>query len=360
MGSCYKTSDERKKKYKNLKIECYSFFIINENPLKLINLKSHPQSLSTKENNFIYNQMEKCVCKIVCQKGFGTGFFCNIPIPNTYLYLPVLITNNHVLGEKDISSDKYIKISINDELDKHELYMSDRLAYTSKKYDVTIIELKKEDNLKIYGYEIDYYAYNQPHNYFEQLAVYMVHYPLSIKVSKSIGSIRVIESNYNIKHTCSTKSGSSGGPIINLNTFKLIGVHKGSSLNQEFNFGTFIKGPIEELFGSYNNIFNKPIYSSFLKNIDFKMIKETENEIKLNYDRYINFTSLDQKINLSILCSGNSIFANIENILYNICPKYKNSNCYFLCNGIQLNRFKTINENQIREEGYVIMVIHED
>ena len=350
------------KKYKHLKIEYFSFFYINEKSLKFNISKNHPQSLSVIENNYIYRQMEYCVCKIIiAEKNFGTGFFCNIPIPNCDRYLPVLITNNHVLGEKEISPDKNatINISVNDELKKYQLYMADRLTYTSKKLDVTIIELKIEDNLNIYGYEID--DYNQPNKYFEQLPVYMVHYPLSMRVCKSIGSIRIIDKNYNIKHTCSTQEGSSGGPIINLNTFKLIGVHKGKSKNQDINLGTFIKGPIEEFFATNKNIiFSRNITHCFLKIIDFNIIKDNQNETKLNYDRFIKFMSTDHLISVSILCSGFSIFANIENILYKLYPEYKHLNCFFLCNGNKINRFKTINENKISEEGYVVICIYDD
>ena len=46
-------------------------------------------------------------------------------------------------------------------------------------------------------------------------------------------------------HKCSTEYGSSGGPIILLNTFKAIGAHKGSSkYNFDFNLGTLLKYPI--------------------------------------------------------------------------------------------------------------------
>lgn len=34
-------------------------------------------------------------------EGHGTGFFCRIPFPDINHLLQVLITNNHVLGEKD-------------------------------------------------------------------------------------------------------------------------------------------------------------------------------------------------------------------------------------------------------------------
>jgi hypothetical protein len=59
--------------------------------------------------------MEKCVCKIYLGNGkigTGTGFFCEIPFHNKFL--PVLITNNHILDENDTKTGKIIKLSIYD------------------------------------------------------------------------------------------------------------------------------------------------------------------------------------------------------------------------------------------------------
>ena len=54
--------------------------------------------------------MKTSVCKIH-GKNNGTGFFTKITYKNQLL--PVLITNNHILGENDILPDKIITFSIN-------------------------------------------------------------------------------------------------------------------------------------------------------------------------------------------------------------------------------------------------------
>ena len=63
----------------------------------------------------------------------------------------------------------------------------------------------------------------------------------------SPGAIKKISlDSYNIEHYCPSEKGSSGSPIINLINYKVIGIHKGSKENSNFNLGTLIKEPIKE------------------------------------------------------------------------------------------------------------------
>ena len=70
----------------------------------------------------------------------------------------------------------------------------------------------------------------------------------------------------------------------------------------------------------------------------------------------INFTSSDQKINYSLPCAGNNIFAEIEEKLYKEYPEYRETNNYFLQKGQTILRFKTLNENKIKP-GFPIILI---
>ena len=56
--------------------------------------------------------MEKCICKIYQNGKKGTGFFCQIPFPDKNNLLYVLITNNHILNQKDIEDNKIIKLTM--------------------------------------------------------------------------------------------------------------------------------------------------------------------------------------------------------------------------------------------------------
>ena len=97
----------------------------------------------------IFQQINKSICKIICKKGHGSGFFSTIPFPDELNTLKVLITNNHVLGENDIKVGSKINIFINDEKIRKTIVIDEkRKTYTSQKYDITIIELKKDDPFK--------------------------------------------------------------------------------------------------------------------------------------------------------------------------------------------------------------------
>ena len=51
----------------------------------------------------------------------------------------------------------------------------------------------------------------------------------------------------------STEPGMSGSPIINLNTYKVIGVHKGANKNKTINYGTFLREPIKQFYLKIKN-----------------------------------------------------------------------------------------------------------
>ena len=93
----------------------------------------------------------------------------------------------------------------------------------------------------------------------------MIHYPKGNNVEYSTGKIKNISlDNYTLQHFCESDIGSSGSPIINLNNFKVLGIHKGSKEGANFNLGTFLKGPIE-IFLEKNE---KNIYNKLSKNVN--------------------------------------------------------------------------------------------
>ena len=61
----------------------------------------------------------------------------------------------------------------------------------------------------------------------------------------------------------------------------------------------------------------------------------------------VYFTSLDQTINYPITCLNSNVFAEIEEKLYLEYPNYRETNNYFLFEGNQILRFKTIKDNKI-------------
>ena len=76
----------------------------------------------------------------------GIAFFCLIPFPYKYNLLPILITNYRVI--KDSIFKKKITFFLEDKNYEIELEY-DRKVYLSEKYDITIIEIRKEDGLDV-------------------------------------------------------------------------------------------------------------------------------------------------------------------------------------------------------------------
>ena len=221
-------------------------------------------SLDDNQLDKIKFQKKRCICKInVDDKKKGTGFFCKIPFPDRFNYLPVFITCNHVLDKDCIKQGKIINFTLDDDkIAKSITIKEPRKFYTSiqKEKDITIIEIKlKEDNIEANSFlEVDENIYNDDltNTYIkEKKTVYLIHYEDGKVKKQSLGLIKNIATDqFNIKHNCTTKGGSSGGPIINLENLKVMGIHKGADKNKSLNCGTLLKIPIDE--------FNKLNYDS--------------------------------------------------------------------------------------------------
>ena len=230
-------------------------------------------------------KLENQICKIDCSDGgHGTGFFCNIPYKwNTNLKM--LITNNHVLNNKDISIGQKVRFSINNEMIHYEIEIDEtRIKYTNEEYDITMIEIKEKDKLdKKSFFDIDNQIFEEnPNKAFQNMQIFLLHYPKGNKMEYSIGLIKNIkDNNYTIQHLCDSSGGSSGGPIINFIKFQVLGIHIGGAKGGfNFNLGTLLKEPIEK--------FNKEIGNNnfIMENNDFekedtKEIKNNKSEIKI-------------------------------------------------------------------------------
>ena len=208
-------------------------------------LENMPKSIPCDALEIIISKLKTNVCKIECNDGgWGTGFFCNIPIGWKNI-IKVLMTNNHVLKNNDIIIGKKIKFSINNDKKYYVIEIDkSRKIYTNEEYDITIIELKENDNIdKNSFFDIDNIIFNENSNeIFKNKQIYLLHYPKGKQMEYSVGLIKNIN-NYTIEHLCDTNYGSSGSPIINSINFQIIGIHKGAGLENN-NIGTFLKIPI--------------------------------------------------------------------------------------------------------------------
>ena len=219
----------------------------------------YPNLISYECTKKILEQMEKNVCKIKIGQKQGTGLICKIPFPDKNNMLSVFITNNHIINKDFLYKDgAKIQINIRDNLDSKEINLNERMKYTNEEYNTTIIEIKESDDIKNY-LELDEILINDilnnKNNNKELIdkTIYLMQYPEG-ELSVSFGILHDIyeEKKYNFIHKCSTRGGSSGSPILNLNN-KLIGIHK-EGIHNKYNIGTFLNYPIKEFISlNYNN-----------------------------------------------------------------------------------------------------------
>ena len=114
-------------------------------------LRGYPNIISYECTKKIMEQMVKNICKIKIGEEQGTGFFCKIPFPDINNMLSVFITNNHIINDKILyENNSKININIEEENEIKEINLNNRIKYTNKEYDITIIEIKENDNIKNY------------------------------------------------------------------------------------------------------------------------------------------------------------------------------------------------------------------
>ena len=221
----------------------------NNTIIKEKHIDGRPHSMSLKQMKFLTNQMENIICKIQKSNNVtGTGFLCKIPNNGKSDKIPALITCNHVLEKNDLSLGKEIKLIFRNEIVKTLKINKTRKIYTNKVYDISIIEIKKNDNFNEKDMlEIDKNIYKDELGiYYKNRQVYIIHYPNGNEVRYSTDLIKNIDaSNTIIEHLCSTETGSSGGPLINFETGDVMGIHIGCKSNK-INLGTVLKKPIDE------------------------------------------------------------------------------------------------------------------
>ena len=207
-------------------------------------IENYPPPILKDCTKVILQQMQNCICKINNKKGKGTGFFCYIPSKNEKT--PVMITNNHIIDEEILRENKNIRVTINDDEKNIDIKIdNNRILYTNKGYDITIIEINKVEEIKVF-LEIDEKIFDDNTNIFNE-NIYILQYPNSLNNQKayvSYGILKDIEID-NISYKCSTDYGSSGSPILNILNNKIIGIHKEYVKNKKYNRGNLLKYTIK-------------------------------------------------------------------------------------------------------------------
>ena len=234
------------------------------------------------------------------------------------------MTNNQIIN-KDLlyKENSKIEIDIKEEIETKILDLNNRMKYTDKEYDITIIEVKEADNINII---INDLLNNINKNKeFKNETIYIIQYPENkLQVSYRILDKIYEDKKYNFNHKCVTRGGSSGSPILNMNN-KLIGIHKEGKNNKLFNIGLFLNEPIKKFIQSND------------KNNEI-LLKEFNEKYKLNIPN-INVDNL----NLIGKRIGNEGFKDLVNIEFKELKElYLNENSISDINALEKAKFEKL------------------
>ena len=307
-------------------------------------IKGAIDAITLEKTEKILMQMKTCICMIYDDL-IGTGFFCKIPYSNKKI--PVLITNYHIISDDFIKNHKQLKISINNEqiYDIISLNENSKIYSSIKdKYDITIIKLEEEKNIYHYLDLDDHLFDDNLEKIYEDKSIYILHYLNGDKISVSYGYGIQKFYEYYIKHLCNTEHCSSGSPILNLKTNKVIGIHSGAiNKNNEtkFNIGILLKYPLNELTKENKNE-KESIEKNELLNIN-KINDKKDNE-NLNMDEFIIKTKLlnDLYIKTPIFSENKNFKENIENCEFNFTESYWKDKCEKIKNLLNADNLKCL------------------
>ena len=124
-----------------------------------------------------------------------------------------------------------------------------------------------------------------------------------------------------------------------------------------------LKKEKSDLYYKNNNLQNENInLNNLILNLN-NQINDLKKNKKSNLD-YVNpsekilniqFKSADEIIDLSVPCKNTDIFVHLEEQLYEHYPVYKETNNIFTCNGLVIKRFKSLEDNKIKNSDKILL-----
>ena len=236
-------------------------------------LKDYPIPIFFEGAEKILKQMKNSVCQVLTKRGNkGTGFFTKIPIKKND-YIPVFITNNHIIDQDILNNENEIKIKIKNDSTINSIDLRYVFKYTNIEHDVTIIKLKQKEGKSYDFLELDDNILNNDGINYIGNSIYLLHYLNNSEGSKVAVSYGILKDRYersklNFIHYCSTDYGSLGAPILNLSNNKIIGIHK-QRTREGYKLGGFLYNSIKEFILLYNNRNNSPRPKKIQEVFDF-------------------------------------------------------------------------------------------
>ena len=191
-------------------------------------MDNYTKSVTKTQTQIIFNQMNNTFYKIQGKDNkLGICIFCKIKLKNKSIF--VLMTSYNIIDEIYIEQNNEIKIIINNEINLIK-FGDKRLNYVNKKNNISIIEIKENEKLKINFLEIDESLYeNELSTLNSKETIYIIHHNnIDKEISVSYGIIRFIN-KFEISLGCNINTNGTIAPILNLTNNKLIGIYNDAS-----------------------------------------------------------------------------------------------------------------------------------
>ena len=102
------------------------------------------------------------------------------------------------------------------------------------------------------------------------------------------------------------------------------------------------------------DIKNKDNEINRLKN-ELEKANNNQNDVKFGRNQLLAVSFQHPNYNYSVVCAKTDTFAEAEEKFYKEFPELRNTNNTYLVNGNQVSRFKTIEENKIKN-GYPVLL----
>ena len=177
----------------------------------------------------------------------GIGFFMRLFPNNAFKCLIVY----NVISEKLIG--KSIEVEIHNK-EKTLLLLDMNIRYIKlfkDPYNIAVIQITNEDfdiidNVVFLDFDSNFSKVNEQH---KNLDIFTLGYPLGDEdnVVYGSGKICTMKNSFEFEHNIPTNIGFSGAPVISLESFKIIGVHKYHETLNNLNVGVFIGFIVEDL-----------------------------------------------------------------------------------------------------------------
>jgi hypothetical protein len=244
-------------------------------------MENYPKPVTKENHKIILDYLDNSIYQIKGNEDkYGRGFFCSLKCHNKIIFL--LITNYKIINENYLKNYDYIDILINQKFIRIEL---NYIYYLNKQLDLSVIEIKKNEIIKILELDDDIYR-KESEMYFNKESIYIIN---NNSVSYSIiNNITKSEFIFN----CNLSDNSYYYPIFNLKTNKLIGIYQKDFIY--YHKGIFIKYIIEQLEYKYMEKDLIDDFNNFNNEIEISIMidnKDINNKIYF-LDNYFNHNNL--------------------------------------------------------------------